>query len=216
MSSWDDVRKEYYRRLGASVTKALEGNGFKARYVETGNAAKEAILELIPPSASVGIPGSVTIRELGLPEALESRGHKIFHHWGVSLSPEERAKRLMDENASDVLLTSSNAVTLDGILVNIDGSGNRVSGMAWASNRIIFVVGINKVCRDVESAIQRIRDVATPMNAIRLNTNVPCKSVGHCVNCNSPERLCRALLILERVPTGRDAHVILVGEALGY
>lgn len=215
MPSWDDVRKEYYRRLGASVTKALDGNGFKARYAETKDAAKEAVLELIPDGASVGIPSTVTIRELGLLEVLESRGHKVFHHW-ASLSSEERIQMFMDENASDVFLTSSNAVTLDGVLINIDASANRVSAMAWTSKRIIFVIGINKVCHDVESAVQRIRDIATPMNAIRLNANVPCKSVGHCVKCNSPERLCRALLVLERVPTGRDAHVILVGEPLGY
>jgi len=215
MSSWDDVRKEYYRRLGTSLTKALEGNGFSARYVETKDTAKEAALGLIPNGASVGIPSTVTIRELGLPEVLELRGHKVFHHW-ASLSSEERIQMFMGENASDVFLTSSNAVTLDGILVNIDASANRVSAMAWTSKRIIFVIGINKVCRDVESAVQRIKDIATPMNAIRLNANVPCKSVGHCVNCNSPERLCRALLILERVPTSRDAHVILVGEPLGY
>ncbi|GAB6281019.1 MAG: lactate utilization protein [Thermovirga sp.] len=211
-----EIRKIYDSRLGETVVKALEANGFKAQYAATADEAVKAILELVPRGSSVGIPGTSTIRELGLPGELESRGCKIFQHWDPSLALEDRPQRWADEIASDVYLTSSNGVTLDGMLVNIDGTGNRVAGMAWGKNRIIFVVGINKVSPDVQSSLKRIRDTATPVNSLRLGMDIPCTKTGYCVDCRSPERACRAVLILERAPFGRDAHVIIVGEELGY
>jgi hypothetical protein len=153
---WNRFRKEYYRTVGATVIKALAANGFQAAYAESRQEAVDAVLSLVPEGATVGIPGSVTIRELGLPEILEARGNRIVQHWDPALQADERAQRWNDELASDIFLTSSNAVTLAGELVNIDGTGNRVAGMAWANNRICFVVGINKVSRNVESALQRI------------------------------------------------------------
>jgi hypothetical protein len=213
---WNRFRKDYYRTVGATVIKALATNGFQASYAETREEAVNAVLSLVPEGASVGIPGSVTIRELGLPEILEARGNRIVQHWDPALLPEDRAHRLNDELSSDVFLTSSNAITLAGELVNIDGTGNRVAGMAWAKNRICFVIGINKVSRDLESALQRIRDWATPINGIRLGMDLPCIKAGFCVDCKVPQRACRAVSVLERAPYGRDAHVILVGEILGY
>ena len=123
---------------------------------------------------------------------------------------------LQDELLAQYFLTGTNAVTLDGTLVNIDGNGNRVSGMAWGRNTIIFVAGMNKVTKDLDEAIARTRNVATPPNALRLNLQPPCTKTGHCVNCNAPERACKALLILERATTGRTSHVILVGDDLGF
>jgi hypothetical protein len=188
---WNKPRKEYYRTVGASVIKALTANGFQAAYAESCEEAVKDVLALVPEGCVVGIPGSVTIRELGLTEILAARGNRIVQHWDPSLLPEDRAQRWNDELSSDVFLTSSNAVTLAGELVNIDGTGNRVAGMAWAKNRICFVLGINKVC-------------------------LPCIKAGFCVDCKVPQRACRAVSILERAPYGRDAHVILVGENLGY
>lgn len=213
---WNKPRKEYYRTVGASVIKALTANGFQAAYAETCEEAVKDVLALVPEGCVVGIPGSVSIRELGLPEILAARGNRIVQHWDPSLLPEDRAQRWNDELSSDVFLTSSNAVTLAGELVNIDGTGNRVAGMAWAKNRICFVLGINKVCRDIQGALQRIRDWATPINGIRLGMDLPCVKAGFCVDCKIPQRACRAVSILERAPYGRDAHVILVGENLGY
>lgn len=211
-----EVRRAYNANLGNSVVKALEANGFKARYAATSQEAVKAVLELVPEGSSVGVPGASTIRELGLFEVLEARGCKIIQHWDPSLQPEDRPRRWEEENMSDVFLTSSNGLTLDGMLVNIDGMGNRVAAMAWTKNRIVFVVGINKVSRDVDSSLQRIRDVATPLNAISKGIDLPCAKTGYCVNCKVPQRICRATLVLERAPFGRDAHVIVVGEDLGY
>jgi len=211
-----EVRRTYNEHLGKSVVKALEANGFKAAYAGSHEEAVIKVLELVPEGSSVGVPGSSTIRELGLFEELQARDCRVFEHWDPSLAPEDRPRRWEEENASDVFLSSSNGVTLDGTLVNIDGTGNRVAAMAWARNRIIFVVGINKVSRDVHSAIQRIRDVATPLNAISKGIDIPCANTGFCVNCKVPNRFCRATLVLERAPFGRDVHVVIVGEELGY
>ncbi len=120
-------------------------------------------------------------------------------------------------NSSQIIfLTSSNAVTQDGMLVNIDGNGNRVSGMAWGNNTLIFVVGMNKLTATIDEAISRTRNTATPPNALRLKLDTPCTKTGYCVDCSSPDRVCKALLILERATGGRKSHVILVGEDLGF
>ncbi len=217
MADWEMFRKNHYDLLGNAMVKNLEKKGYKALYVATADKAKDSVMELIPEGASVGIPGSVTIRELGLLEELEKRGNKVVHHWDPSLAGRERLKRLSDELLCDVFLTSANAITIDGTIVNIDGNGNRVAGMAWAMGKIIYVIGMNKVCPgDVDAAIARVKNFATPPNAMRLNIKTPCASLGYCIDCDSPERVCRAMLVLERAPSGRECHVILVGETLGF
>ena len=215
-SPFDRAKDQRNRLLGEMLIKALSSKGYSAQYVATREDALREVMALIPEGASVGIPGSVTIREIGALESLKQRGNMVFHHWDPSLTSEEKPKRLRDENEADVFLTGTNALTQDGMFVNIDGVGNRVSGMAWGTNRLVFVVGINKIVKDLPSAIQRVRDEATPPNAIRLNIDTPCSKTGHCMNCNVPQRVCRALLILERATMGRESHVIIVGEPLGY
>ena len=215
-SPLQEAQEEKNKLLGKNIVKALSDKGYSAQYVEDREDALREVMALIPEGASVGVPGSVTIREIGAMAALKERGNQIFHHWDPSLKPEEKPERLKNENSADVFLTSTNALTYDGIFVNIDGIGNRVSGMAWGPGRLIFVVGINKLVPDVQTAIQRVRDEATPPNAIRLNIDTPCSKTGHCMDCKGSQRVCRALLILERATMGRDIHVILVGETLGY
>lgn len=205
-----------YKNLGNSICKALDSHGFKAQYAATGEAALEAVKALIPSGASVGVSGSVTIREIGAIEALDGMGCKVIHHWKPDLSPEERRQTLIDESAADWYLTSSNAITRDGVLVNIDGTGNRVAAMSWATGKIIYVVGVNKVAGTVESAVDRARHVASPTNAKRTNAATPCATLGYCVDCNSPGRICNIFTIIPHCPLGREAHVIIVGEELGY
>ena len=203
--------------LGKKICGALLENGFtSAIYVATASEALEAASGMIPDGVSVGVPGTVTVRQIGLLEKLEGKGCRVLHHWDPSLTPEERPVRLAEENAADWFVTSSNAVTHDGKLVNIDGNGNRVAAMAWGLGKILYVIGMNKVTRNLHGAIKRVRDSATPPNTMRLGIKTPCLELGHCADCSSPQRSCRAVLILERAPFGREAHVILVGEALGY
>ena len=201
--------------LGRSLVSELSKKGYLACYVNTKEEALSEVLRLIPENASVGIPGSVTIREIGAIEALKGKGCTIYHHWDPTLTPEQRMETLQNENLSDYFLTSANAVTTDGVIVNIDGTGNRVSGMAWGRNEMIFVIGVNKITQNVDAAISRVRS-ATPPNVLRLNGDTPCTKTGYCVDCDSPNRVCRVLLILERPAIGRKTHVIVVGEDLGY
>jgi hypothetical protein len=209
--------KQATAALGEKICKALSANGYKsAIYVPTAEEACAAACGMIPYGASVGIPGTVTIRQIGLIERLEKKNCRVSHHWDPTLAPEARPARLAAENSSEWFITSSNAITFDGKMVNIDGTGNRVAAMAWGTGKILFIIGMNKASRDIESALQRARDAATPPNTIRVGMTMPCVALGHCVECGAPERSCRAVLILERVPFGRDAHVILAGESLGY
>jgi NADPH:quinone reductase-like Zn-dependent oxidoreductase len=217
-SPFDAPRAKAREVLGSSVVKELKAKGYEAVYVPTKEKALEEVLKLIPENVSVGVPGTVTIRDIGAMEKLAERGCKISHHWNPALSPEERKQVLLDEYNADYFLTSANAVTRDGKIVNIDGNGNRVSAMAWGLGTLIFVVGINKVVANLDDAIARAKSAAPP-NTLRLGgsgESAPCVRTGYCVDCNSPARTCRALLILERPTMGRKSHVVLVGEDLGY
>lgn len=203
--------------LGKKLCAALIANGYKtAEYAATAEEAAALATALIPDGVTVGIPGTVTARELGLVDKLADKKCTIYQHWDPNLKPEDRSKRLLEENLSDWFVTSSNAITLDGKMINIDGTGNRVAGMAWAPGKLLYIVSLNKVARDIESGIQRSRDVATPPNAIRVGGAPPCTKIGYCVDCNSPDRTCRVVTIMERAPFGRECHAIIVGEHLGY
>ena len=217
MGVFDEPVNQMNEVLGGKITKALLSNGDKtAAYAPTGEDACRMAVGMIPDGCSVGVPGTVTVWQIGLMEKLTGKKCVVFHHWDPTLTPETKPGRLKEENGADWFITSSNALTVDGRMVNIDGTGNRVAGMAWGTGKILFIVGMNKVEMNLERAIARAHDAATPPNAARIGMNTPCVKTGHCIDCNSPERACRAILILERVPFGREAHVILVGENLGY
>ena len=203
--------------VGNDVVKALKRRGFEAEYVATSQEALKRILEIVPEGASVGIPGTVTVRNIGALDALKERGNTIYQHWGPMSNEERRAARDR-ENGADVFLTSANALTRDGRIINIDGTGNRVAGMAWGNGLVLFVVGINKLAFDLEDGIKRAKSATIP-NALRQNVETACVKAGHCVNCSAAgndDSMCRAILILEQAVKGRKYHVIIVGENLGY
>lgn len=200
--------------IGKDVVKSLERRGFEAEYVPTGADALKRILEIIPENASVGIPGTVTVRDIGALDALKERGNVVYQHWGKMSNEERRAARFK-ENEADVFLTSANALTRDGEIINIDGTGNRVAGMAWGNGLVLFVIGINKLTFDMNDGIKRARSATIP-NAVRQNEPSACVKAGHCVNCRDEASMCRAVLILERPLKGRKFHIIIVGENLGY
>lgn len=206
-----------YEKLGETVCKKLNSLGYSASFVTDKEEALKSVLKLIPEGASVGVPGTVTVRQIGLIDELKKRDSKVSIHWDPSLKPEGKAARFLEELSSDWFVTSTNALTADeGVFVNIDGTGNRVGAMAWAPGKLLYIVGINKITPDLETALKRVRNTATPPNVIRLNGKAPCASVGHCINCNSPDRVCRIVTMMERPPIGRECHVIIVGEELGY
>lgn len=202
---------------GNAVVKALQRRGFEAEYVPTGADALKRILEIIPENATVGIPGTVTIRDIGALDALKERGNKIFQHWGPMSAEERRAAR-DKENSADVFLTSANALTRDGQIINIDGTGNRVAGMAWGgvnNGLVLFVIGINKLAFNLDDGIARARAATIP-NAIRQKVETSCVKAGKCVNCFNDDSMCRAILILDQAVKERQYHVIIVGENFGY
>ena len=177
--------------------------------------ARELVLSLIPQGASVGLGGSMTIRELNLVEALEKRGSQVWWHW---TSPEERLTVYENARKADVYLASSNAVTRDGRIVNIDGQANRVAGMIQGPSRVILVIGEQKVVDGgLNTAIARIRAQACPANAKRLKLHTPCALTGVCnqAECGD-DCMCRVTAVLERPPRGREITVIFTEEALGY
>ncbi|MBQ9882350.1 MAG: lactate utilization protein [Synergistes sp.] len=202
--------------LAENVCKALEARGFHASFAKDAAAAREAALALIPDGSTVGIPGSVTVREIGLPEALKKKGCVTAEHWAPDMTKDERKKALLAELTSDWFVTSANALSMDGVIVNIDGTGNRTAAMSWGPGSIIYIIGVNKIALDVHSALKRARNQATPPNAMRLSRRTPCAVTGRCSDCSSDDRLCRVVMLLERAPIGRECHVIIVGEELGY
>lgn len=217
MADMSQAKKMSREALGRSVCKVLVSHGFHAQYAQDRQAALAAALELIPEGAGVGVPGTVTVRETGLIEALKKRGSKVAEHWDPALAPKDRPARFIEQLMSDWFVMSANAISADeGVLVNIDGTGNRVGAMSWAPGKLLVIAGINKIAPDTASAIRRARDEAAPPNVLRLEGKAPCASVGHCVGCNSPERVCRIVTMMERPPIGRECHVIIVGEDLGY
>ncbi len=203
--------------VGNDIVKALKRRGFEAEYVSTSEEALKRVLELVPENATVGIPGTVTVRAIGALDALKSRGNTVYQHWGPMTNEERRAARFQ-ENTADVFLTSANAITRDGQIINIDGTGNRVAGMAWGNGLVLFVAGINKLAFDLNDGIKRAKSATIP-NAIRQHVDTACVKAGHCVNCSSAgneDSMCRAILILDQAVKGRRYHVIIVGEQLGY
>ncbi|MFS8541438.1 MAG: lactate utilization protein [Tissierellales bacterium] len=191
---------------------SLKANGFNVEIFNSAEEAKKALLEEIDVNESVAFGGSITLDGLGLYEELKNRGNEVYWHWKV----EDKATERMKAITTDVYLTSTNALTLDGKLVNMDGAGNRVASMIFGHKRVYVIVGKNKICKDYEEASKRIKNVAAPKNAKRLNTNTPCRFTGSCNDCSSPDRLCNVEVILHRNPAGSNVNIFLIDEELGF
>ena len=212
-----DPNKQWWveERIKKAIEK-LEAHGFRAIYVRTKEEAVQEIWKHVTPKQRIGVGGSLTIRELGILDRLEAQGCTVYDHWKPGLSKETILGIRKSQMTSDLFLSSVNAITLNGELINIDGVGNRVNSTIFGPEKVILVVGYNKIVEDVQEGIKRIKDVAAPMNAKRLNVDVPCVKLGKCVDCNSPNRVCRVIVIHERKPVLTDILVVLVGEELGY
>lgn len=206
-----------HAKLAESLGKALIANGFSsAQYAATGAEAARMATEMIDASASVAIPSSVTLRQIGLLDALAAKGCRVSQFWGASLTPEQRREAMLDGMRADWFVTGANAVTVDGKIINIDATGNRVAAMAWGMGKLLFIFSLNKVMPDVETAIARVRMQATPPNSQRLSCDIPCAHTGRCMSCRAQAKLCRVVEVMEAAPLGRDCRAIMVGETLGY
>lgn len=193
----------------------LRGNGFAVKFFQSAEEAKGAILDDILPTETTGFAGSVTLDGLEIYEALASRGNAVYWHWKLK-EGESKEEVLKAAASSDVFLSGTNAVTEQGSLINIDGTGNRLSGLLYGHKRVLIVTGVNKIARTYEEALIRVKNVASPANAKRLNRKTPCATLGKCMNCDSQDRICNATLILDRQPGGAPITVYLVNQTLGY
>lgn len=193
---------------------AFEKRGIGARIFQTGAEAAAALQEALKPGLTVAFGGSVTLQELGAYEALTGRGTTVRWHWRATA--EEAAVIRREALNADAYVTSSNAVIEDGRLLNTDGTGNRVAAMFFGPPRVIVIAGRNKLAPDYDAALERIRTIAAPMNAERLNRDLPCRLTGRCQDCRSPQRMCQVTALLENRLDGRTLEVWLVNEDLGY
>lgn len=216
LKNMKNINSWLMEQRGKKAVEALKKNAFEAVYVNDSNTARAEILKLIPKDAKVGVGGSMTMRQLGVLDELEKMGNLIYDHWKPGLSPEDVLNIRKAHLSCDVFLASANAVTLEGMLVNTDGIGNRAGAMMFGPNRMIIVAGVNKIVNDLQSAFRRIKEIATPRVVKDMGIDLPCATTGICIDCNSPMRACRATVILERRPFLSDIHVFMVGEDLGF
>ena len=198
--------------LAQKIIKGLESRNMSGYYAATKEKALETALSLIPEGSSVTMGGAMSAHEIGLVDALKSGNYNFIDR---DKATDKRAAMLAAYDA-DVFLSSANAMTDDGILVNIDGNANRVSAICQGPKKVIFIVGTNKVCVDLDSAMKRARNVAAPINAQRFGLSTPCAKTGKCMDCKSPDSICCQFLITRFSRHAGRIHVILVNESLGF
>jgi L-lactate utilization protein LutB len=206
----------YWRTKLEAVGRALTKNGITVVIAGTGQEARDKILAMIPAQASVGVGGSRTMVEIGLLDALRSGGYGLIDQYDPKLSKEAAFKARRDGLHADYFVAGTNAVTEDGKLVNVDGLGNRVAGFAFGPEKVVIVVGRNKIVKDVEAALERVKNLAAPMNAKRFGAATPCATTGRCSDCDSAERICNLTLIIEKQRIPARMTVVLINEELGF
>jgi len=213
-----EIEKDRIRNAMPKVLEALEKRGFDSYFFETAEEARLFIAGHINIQETIGVGGSVTIRnELGIVDLLRKRGNYVCDHHDVFEAPVRRLEVKRQQRGMDVFLSSINALTSEGVLVNLDGGGNRIAGMCCGPKRVIVIAGTNKIVDSLDMAIHRTRHHAAVLNAMRLKRNTPCVKTGACSDCDSPERICAALLILLKKPADIDKFtVILINEELGF
>jgi L-lactate utilization protein LutB len=194
---------------------ALKKNNFEALFVPDSKGALEEVMKRIPDGSTVGVGGSVTLTQIGLLNALERRNVQLIWPVQQAKNMDERMELFRKSFSSDFFLTSTNAITEDGKLFNVDATGNRVGAMFIGPKKTIIVSGVNKIVKDIDAAEKRVREWTAPQNAKRLNRKTPCVETGVCADCSSPDRICNIYVTLAKKPARTDVVVILVGEKLG-
>ena len=207
-----EIRNE---KAAGKVIKNLARRNIEAYYCPTAREAVEKVLEMIPAGSSVTWGGSMSIRDIDIPAALANAGkYKVYDR---DKAPDRAAATeiYLKAFSCDYYLSSANAITEDGVIVNIDGTGNRVAAITFGPRNVIFVIGMNKLTQNVDAALARARSLAAPVNTARFDIQTPCKLDGVCHNCLSDDCICNYIHYLRHSPKGKH-KVILVGESLGY
>ena len=204
-------------KVATQIIKKLEKRRMEGSYAPTAAQAKEEVLAMIPQGATVFRCGSMTATGMGLWEEVANLPEvKLIDPYQPELKPEEGLELRRQGLTADVMVASSNAITLDGKLVNLDGMGNRVAAITFGPKKVILLVGMNKVASDVESAMARVKHHAAPINNIRYGLENPCTETGLCSDCKTPKRICNTWSIIEGHMIQNRIHVKLIGEELGY
>lgn len=217
MGMTEDLINWTHEQKCLKAVESLGKHGFTALYCSTPQDAAEYIIAGAADAVTVGFGGSMSIVSLGVEQLLREQGKEILNHSSPGLSLDERLVILRRQLTCDLFLSGCNALTLNGELVNIDATGNRVGAMLFGPRKVIVVAGRNKLVDGTpHDAIERVKAWATPPNAKRLNFKTPCSATGFCSDCNSPDRLCRVTSIIDRKPRFTDIHVLVVNAELGF
>ena len=209
------AKDQFYEKKAEILIKKLQARHFDACYCPTGEDAVQKILEMIPEGASIGWGGVTTAKEIGLLDALRKANYRLLDRESAATA-EEKAQIQKECLFADYFLMSANGISMDGQMVNIDGAGNRVAALIYGPKNVLIVAGMNKVAPTLEQAVDRARNVAAPINAIRLNRNTPCASTGSCADCRSDDCICSHIVITRNCrPAGR-IRFVLIGEDLGF
>jgi L-lactate utilization protein LutB len=216
MALTEELKFWHHGQRCAKAVDSLGRNGITAIYCETAQEAGDYIVGEAEDARTVGLGGSLSLSALGVTELLREEGKELLIHGAPGLSREERYEIMRRQLTCDLFLTGTNALTLDGCLVNIDATGNRVAAMFFGPRKVIVVAGRNKIVDGgVAEAMVRVKQWASPPNARRLNFNTPCATTGFCSDCSSPDRICRVTTIIDRKPRMTDLRVLVVNEDLG-
>lgn len=210
-----DIKKEFYKKQANSILEKCKLRGMQGYYCNDKAEAVECIKSILTPNASISWGGSETIIELGLLDYLKTAPYTLYDR-ATATTPEEQKAIYAKTVTADYYLMSTNAITLDGQLVNIDGNGNRIACLVTGPGNVIIVAGMNKVVPDVEAGIARVHNMAAPPNAVRLNRNTPCHDFGRCTDCLVPDCMCSNTVITRKSNKPGRLIVVLVGEELGY
>lgn len=199
-------------KLAQKVIQGLSSRNMSGYYAASAEEAKKIALDLIPEGSVVTMGGGMSVHEIGLVDALKTGNYNFLDR---DQAEDKRAAMLAAYDA-DFFLSGCNAITEDGILINIDGNSNRVSAIAQGPKKVLFIVGMNKVCSDVDGGLKRARNVAAPINAQRFGLDTPCTKTGSCFNCKSPDTICCQFLVTRYSKHADRIHVILVNDSLGF
>ncbi len=198
--------------LAQTVIKGLESRNMKGYYAGSKEEALQIALDLIPKGSSISMGGCMSAREIGLTDALKNGEYDFIDRDAY----EDGRQAMLKAYDADYFLAGANGMTQDGVIVNIDGNSNRVSAIAQGPKHVLFIVGMNKICDDVDGAMKRARNVAAPINAQRFGLSTPCAKTGSCMNCKSPDTICCQFLITRYSRHTDRIHVILVNDNLGF
>jgi hypothetical protein len=206
--------KSYYEKRGQILVNNLKNRHFDAYYCDNSADALKKALELIPEGASIGWGGAMSAQQIGLIDAVKAGNYRPVDRM-AAVTPEEREALEKECMFCDVFLTGANGMSMDGQMVNIDGTGNRVAATIFGPKQVLVIVGMNKVMETLDEAVRRARTVAAPMNQQRFMKNVPCSKTGCCADCKSEECICNQIVITRHCrPVGRIKFIV-VGESLG-